>query len=135
MQARITKKKRRLEEWDAKGGFTLWRKGSSLFSAKAITDLSMAKLVGVEVDDGVMSKLHKKRSVTTGPPSPTATWSLKRIKCSPPEPVTTGDTVAVTRDCDTPMANNDTAEAGQLSVLPADVSRDVTDPDQSPMDQ
>lgn len=106
-----------------------------MFRAKAITDLSMAKLVGVEVDDNVMSKLQKKRSATTGPPSPTASWSLKRSKCSPPEPVTTGDTMEVTGDCDTPMANIDTADTGQLSVLPAVVSRDVTDPDQSPMDK
>lgn len=58
-QIRSKKRKKRYEEWDAKGGFNI-RTGSSASSvqAKALTDVSMAMDIGVEVSvlNGVNDK-------------------------------------------------------------------------------
>lgn len=80
-EIRCFKRKKRYEEWDAKGGFNITRgEGTGRPAAKAITDLSMAQVLGVEPDASITSRLLKKRPATTSPMEPTGDWNLKRNK-------------------------------------------------------
>lgn len=84
-QARCKKRKKRYEEWDAKGGFDIRISSSaSSFQAKALTDVSMAMDMGVEatVLGWVIEK--KKCSAATSPSDLKGDWSLKRSKTVSP---------------------------------------------------
>lgn len=72
-------RKKRYEDWDAKGGFILRLDGVKDGTvAKSITDISMARDLGVEPGTTITSRLLKKRPAPTSPMDPTGTWSLKR---------------------------------------------------------
>lgn len=87
----------RYEEWDAKGGFSLRRFPTSADTyAKALTDVSMARDMGVEALFLSGSVERKKRGDTVSPMDPTGDWSLKRSRTSSPDIHT--DAIAQARD-------------------------------------
>lgn len=70
-QAKCFKRKKRYENWDAKGGFNIritGAKGGPI--AKAITDVTMDRDLGVEPGTSITSRLLKKRPTTTSPMEP-----------------------------------------------------------------
>lgn len=80
-QTKSFKRKKRYEEWDAKGGFNIRIEGETDGNiAKAITDVSMARVRGVEPGTTITSRVLKKRPATTSPMDPTGDRSLKRNK-------------------------------------------------------
>lgn len=83
-KTKITKKKKKYEAWDTNGGFSLrCRTKKDLTIAKTITDVSMARALGVEPSKEITSRV-KKRPATVSPLDTTGEWSLKRSKsCSP----------------------------------------------------
>ena len=79
------KRKKRYEEWDAKGGFNVkWYGEIGISVAKTMSDVSMARALGVEPGSPITSKLLKKRSATTSPMDITGGWNWKRTKSSSP---------------------------------------------------
>ncbi|KMT12052.1 hypothetical protein BVRB_5g100110 [Beta vulgaris subsp. vulgaris] len=101
------KRKKRYEEWDAKGGFNIRvNVGKVRHIAKAITDLSMARTLGVEPGVSVTSTICKKRAATTSPLDPSGDWNLKRNKSTDLQSDATHDAFSavrlqpLARDCD-----------------------------------
>ncbi|KMS96671.1 hypothetical protein BVRB_8g200920 isoform A [Beta vulgaris subsp. vulgaris] len=70
-------KRQRLEQWEAKGGFNLGNLHGNVCT-KAITDVSMARSLGVEPGVEIMSPLSKKRHAATSPSMPATKWIFKR---------------------------------------------------------
>lgn len=88
-QYKARKKKRRIEAWDAKGGFTIWDSTApSDYKAKAITDVSLAQALGVEVGPEITSCRDKKRTARCSPQSDGAEWITKRNKTTNSKQVT-----------------------------------------------
>lgn len=84
-QIREKKRKKRYEEWDAKGDFIMWVSPlADDIQAKALTDVSMARDMGVEPTFPTSSADRKKRVVTTSLIDPKGDWNLKRNKTSSP---------------------------------------------------
>lgn len=80
-QTRLMRRKKRYEEWDAKGGFSLRIDGAKDGTvAKSITDAFMARALGVEPGTMITSRLMKKRAASTSPMESSGDWSLKRNK-------------------------------------------------------
>ena len=131
-QARKARQKRHLEEWDSKGGFTIWgRKPGDPFHAKALTDVSMARNCGVEADVATFVTSPKKRSATTSPICSASHWSLKRTRLSPDDTMATRDD-ATSCIAPTPMETQGTEAVLEPTQPHADGSGVVTDPYQSP---
>ena len=85
-KVRRAKRKKRYEEWDAKGGFSLRQFPTSADTyAKALTDVSMARDMGVEASFLSGSVERKKRGATVSPMDPTGDWSSKRSRTSSPD--------------------------------------------------
>ncbi|KMT16051.1 hypothetical protein BVRB_3g052230 [Beta vulgaris subsp. vulgaris] len=70
-------KRQRLEQWEAKGGFNLGFLHGNICT-KAVTDVSMARSLGVEPGVEIMSPLSKKRPAATSPAMPARKWIFKR---------------------------------------------------------
>lgn len=70
-QARFKRQKKRMEDWDAKGGFniTCGVKGSQVRS-KAITDMDMATAFGVVPEDSITTSKNSKRAAAVSPSQP-----------------------------------------------------------------
>lgn len=84
-QIREKKRKKRYEEWDAKGAFTMRVNPlTDDTQAKALTNVSMARDMGVEASFVSGSSDRKKRVATTSPMDPKDEWTLKRSKTSSP---------------------------------------------------
>ena len=80
-QVRRKKRKKRYEEWDAKGGFSLRRPQSTgSFLTKTITDISMAETFEVDPGGFASTRMSKKRIARTSPMESTGNWSLKRSR-------------------------------------------------------
>lgn len=129
-QIRRKKRKKRYEEWDAKGGFTMRRFPLADASyAKALTDVSMARDMDVEVSFPSSSVDRKKRAAMVSPLDPTGDWSLKRSKTSSAD-LQTEPTVQ-------PMEDDNMAMNFQLTVTGAELEdqRAVVDPPQPPSTQ
>ncbi|KMT10680.1 hypothetical protein BVRB_5g117930 [Beta vulgaris subsp. vulgaris] len=74
-------KRHRFAQWETKGGFNLVSPlAPTGIQTKALTDVSMARSMGVEPGDEVTSKASKKRNAATSPPLPAGKWIFKRIK-------------------------------------------------------
>ncbi|KMT00240.1 hypothetical protein BVRB_1g016020 [Beta vulgaris subsp. vulgaris] len=115
--ARKARQKRRLEEWDSKGGFTIWgKKPGVLFHAKSLTDVSMVRNFGVGADVTTFVPSPKKRAATTSPLCSTSPWSLKRGRLSPEDPMAVQDD-ASSLITHTPMETQ-VAEAGLETTQP-----------------
>lgn len=96
---RKKKKTRQLEEWDARGGFNLWPlNNTTTRMSKCITDISMARHMGVELGSEITSRLPKKRPAIISIADPNESWSLKRNKVegAPPTATRTDQQVANT---------------------------------------
>lgn len=132
---RDARQKRRLDEWDSKGGFTIsGRQNGPLFNAKALTDVSMARKLGVNADVTTFVASPKKRAATTSPLCSTAIWSLKRSRGSPEDLIAVQDD-ASSHLTHTPMETQGTEGGLENTQVHTAGSGDVTDPDQSPKDQ
>ncbi|KMT08263.1 hypothetical protein BVRB_6g141910 [Beta vulgaris subsp. vulgaris] len=89
-------RKKRYEEWDAKGGFNYRVAEDSMSEhSKAITDASMAQDMGVMIDFLDGSFESKKRLAATSLMDPTGVWSLKRSKTASSSSNVSGTKVAV----------------------------------------
>ena len=129
-EIRRKKRKKRYEEWDAKGGFILRRAPlSEDIHAKALTDISMACEMGVEASVFPNSVDRKKRVATASPLDLKGDWSLKRSKTSD----TDLQSAATAQDMDYEHMELNF----QLNVTSAEPahSRDVVDPPQPPTAQ
>ena len=122
-------RKKRYEEWDAKGGFNVCvPAGSKRIISKAVTDTSMAADMGVE-PDFQMRDDKKKRNAATSPMDPTGEWSLKSSK---PSSVSL-QAEEQFMECET--SNNDPTPTLDMTDTIMDTSREVTGPNQSPNTQ
>lgn len=127
-QTLLVRKRRRLEDWDAKGGFNLWHRDKKrAFSSKAISDADMANLLGVEVEDCITSRAPQKRAARASPPVSAERWSPKRSKLTIEEPspsiAVLRPTAATAAIASTPLLHSKNSNNG---------SRAVVGPDQPP---
>ena len=90
-QARSKRKKRRMEEWDAKGGFTIPRgPNDTPMRSKAITDEEMALTFGVTPDGNLLAHKGNKRMAGSSPQQRISKWFNKKIKDISTKPCTPG---------------------------------------------
>ncbi|KMT04157.1 hypothetical protein BVRB_8g186060 isoform A [Beta vulgaris subsp. vulgaris] len=82
-QIKHKKRKKQYEEWDAKGAFNILVPATAKnYSAKTITDLSMARELGVEPGPQILSR---KRPARVSPLEPSRNWNQKRSRTSSPD--------------------------------------------------
>lgn len=80
-QARFKRQKKRMEDWDAKGGFNILRDHNDMqVRSKAITDVEMATTFGVVPNDPLRPLQHGKRSAGASPTQHISLWNNKKNK-------------------------------------------------------
>ena len=80
-EARMKRQKRRMEEWDAKGGFTIFTgEPEQQMRSKAITDVDMAMAFGVHQDTSLGGRQRGKRNAGASPQQQLSLWSQKKSK-------------------------------------------------------
>ena len=81
LRACVKRRRRQLDNWEAKGGFNVWLKGKSAnFSAKAITDPDLAKELGFEPGEIITSKFMHKRPAGVSPELGLQDWFVKKTR-------------------------------------------------------
>lgn len=92
-QARFIRQKKKLEDWDAKGGFNVvGRHKNDRVRSKAITDIEMATAFGVELDGFIRHSKSGKRLAAASPNQHISYWNQKKNKkCSTPPMLDTPD--------------------------------------------
>ena len=122
-QARSKRRSRRLEAWEAKGAFIIWLKSQSgVFTSKSLTDVSLARSLGVEPGEYVSSQLRGKRSATVSPEIGPRDWLGKKAKqdhsASNDPPTTPTTTCPMPSTPNDPSRMEDAADPSQPSVDP-----------------
>lgn len=130
-QARHKRRRRWLEEWEAKGAFIIWSPGHlGQFTSKAVTDTSLAHDLGVEPGESITSKIRNKHPSIVSPEVATKDWLWKRNKSNNNEDLPLY--AATDHNVTTGMAQTHwgtTSTTGEPSDM-----EDVADPQQPTMD-
>lgn len=124
-QARFKRQKKRLEDWDAKGGFNIvGSQTDDEVRSKAITDLDMATMFGVVPETSLFSPNPGKRVANASPSQHISHWTQKKSKKSAPTHVSETQELA-TMESDMLVHLSLTVGCSKNALV-----RDVVDPNQ-----
>lgn len=124
-QVKIKRQKRRMEEWDAKGGFNILRgPNSSKVRSKTITDVEMELAFGVVPDEALAGNKGNKRRAITSASQDISKWIPKKNKTTSPIRSQEGN---IPENLDDDMIIHLSLAVGNPKNA---ISRDVVDPNQ-----
>lgn len=124
-QVKIKRQKRRMEEWDAKGGFNIPRgPNSSKVRSKTITDVEMELAFGVVPDEALAGNKGNKRRAITSASQDISKWIPKKNKTTSPTRSQEGN---IPENLDDDMIIHLSLAVGNPKNA---ISRDVVDPNQ-----